>query len=169
MTYSIRTATIQDAAGIAKVHVDSWKSTYKGIMKQTVLDNLTYSSREASWRQNIECKGNIVFVAVNAEEQIIGFTSGCKTKEDEYPTYDADVTAIYLFEHEQGKGIGKAMLKRLLAEFKTMNYDSSIVKVLADNTSCRFYEAMGAEKIDSNPMLVAGDELELLTYGWEKI
>ncbi|MFE6169883.1 N-acetyltransferase family protein [Viridibacillus arvi] len=170
MAYVIRPATIEDIAGIAKVHVDSWRTTYKGLLKQDFLDNLTYSSREASWQRNIESEGNIIFVAVKEEDQqIVGFICGSKTQEGEYPTYDADLTAIYLFEHEQGKGIGKAMLKQLFVEFKKLNYSSSIVKVLEDNSSCRFYEAMGAEFIDSNPIQIGGEQLELLTYGWSKI
>ncbi|MGE7918985.1 N-acetyltransferase family protein [Viridibacillus sp. NPDC093762] len=171
MTYFIRLATTEDIAGIAKVHVDSWRTTYKGIIRQEFLDNLTYSNREALWKRNIERgrEGDTILVAVNEEEQIIGFTCGSKTQEGEYPTYDADLTAIYVFEHEQGKGIGKAMLKQLFVEFKKLNYSSSIVKVLEDNSSCRFYEAMGAKFIDSNPIQIGGEQLELLTYGWPKI
>lgn len=169
MNYSVRQATILDVAGIAKVHVDSWRTTYKGIMRQDFLDNLTYSSREALWQRSIESEGNVILVAVNEEEQIVGFTSGSKTQEGEYPNYDADVTAIYLFQGEQGKGIGKAMLHQLFAEFKKLNYSSSIVKVLEDNSSCRFYEAMGAEFIDSNTIQIGGKKLELLTYGWTRI
>ncbi|ETT85270.1 GNAT family N-acetyltransferase [Viridibacillus sp. FSL R5-0477] len=169
MTYFIRPATNEDIAGIAKVHVDSWRTTYKGIVKQDYLDKLTYSSREASWKRNIESEQNLILVAVNEEEQIVGFISGSKTQEGEYPTYDADLTAIYLFEHEQGKGIGKAMLKQLFAEFKKLNYKSSIVKVLEDNSSCRFYEAMGAKFIDSNPIQIGGEQLAILTYGWQEI
>lgn len=29
-----------------KVHVDSWKTTYKGILPDKIIDNITYESRE---------------------------------------------------------------------------------------------------------------------------
>lgn len=38
----IRKATINDAEGIAKVHVDSWRTTYKGIIPDEFLYNLSY-------------------------------------------------------------------------------------------------------------------------------
>lgn len=44
----IRIATIADAPAIAKVHVD-WRTTYKGIVSDDVLANLSYSQREEKW------------------------------------------------------------------------------------------------------------------------
>ncbi|MFK0522174.1 hypothetical protein ACINKY_08160 [Paenibacillus illinoisensis] len=38
----IREATINDAEGIAKVHVHSWRTTYKGIIPEEFLTNLSY-------------------------------------------------------------------------------------------------------------------------------
>lgn len=34
----VRIATLNDAAGIAKVHVDSWRTTYKGIIQEEFLN-----------------------------------------------------------------------------------------------------------------------------------
>lgn len=45
----IRKATLQDAEAIARVHVDSWKTTYKGIIPDNVLNNLSYTQRTEQW------------------------------------------------------------------------------------------------------------------------
>ena len=37
----LRRANINDAAAIAKVHVDTWKSTYKGIVPDDYLSSLS--------------------------------------------------------------------------------------------------------------------------------
>lgn len=37
----IRKAAVEDAAAIAKVHVDSWRTTYKGIMPSDYLNSLS--------------------------------------------------------------------------------------------------------------------------------
>lgn len=42
---NIRKANRDDAPGIAKVHVDSWRTTYKGIIPQSFLDELSYEQR----------------------------------------------------------------------------------------------------------------------------
>lgn len=49
----IRRAIISDAPGIAKVHVDSWRTTYKGIIPQSFLDGLSYEQRTKLWENNI--------------------------------------------------------------------------------------------------------------------
>lgn len=42
----IREATLSDACGIAKVHVDTWRTAYKGIINDEFLNELSYDKRE---------------------------------------------------------------------------------------------------------------------------
>lgn len=46
MGIHIRRAIKDDIQGIAKVHVDSWKTAYKGIFAEEILDNIAYEKRE---------------------------------------------------------------------------------------------------------------------------
>ena len=46
MEIHIRRAIKDDIPGIAKVHADSWKTTYKGIFPNEILENITYEQRE---------------------------------------------------------------------------------------------------------------------------
>lgn len=71
---NIRKARLKDAEGIARVHVDSWRTTYKGIIPDDYLNSLSYEQRTELWKNNIGKKGNYVLVAENTEEQVIGFT-----------------------------------------------------------------------------------------------
>lgn len=74
----IRKAKLDDATGIAKVHVDSWKSTYKGIIPDDFLNNLSYERRTELWKKNIAKEDNHVVVAENNEGQIVGFADAWK-------------------------------------------------------------------------------------------
>ncbi|WP_311195647.1 hypothetical protein [Planococcus sp. 107-1] len=49
----IRRAESGDAKGMAKVHVDSWRTTYKEIVPQHFLDGMSYSERENRWSRQI--------------------------------------------------------------------------------------------------------------------
>ena len=69
----IRKATKNDAEGIAKVHVDSWRTTYKGIIPDDLLFKLSYKNRTELWIKNIEKEDNFVVLAENPEGEIIGF------------------------------------------------------------------------------------------------
>lgn len=76
-----------------------------------------------------------------------------------------DVTSIYILNELQGLEIGKKLLKRLLPEFKSLDFNSASVKVLEKNSSCHFYEAMGAKIVDSMLTNIADDNLNYSFIG----
>ena len=45
MRVHIRVANVPDAAAIAKVHVDSWRTTYTGIVPDEYLAQLSYEQQ----------------------------------------------------------------------------------------------------------------------------
>lgn len=47
-------ANLHDAKEIARVHVDSWRETYEGIMPKEVLDKKSYEKRGALWKQILQ-------------------------------------------------------------------------------------------------------------------
>ena len=52
----IRKAKLVDAKGIAHVHMDSWLATYRGIVPDTYLDQISYGAREELWNDNLKAK-----------------------------------------------------------------------------------------------------------------
>ncbi|MBG9446181.1 GNAT family N-acetyltransferase [Cytobacillus firmus] len=163
----IRAAELSDAGGIAKVHVDSWRTTYKNIIPEEFLENLSYQSREELWI-NIIPKG-IVFVAENDEGQIVGFSSGGKERSGDYKEYQGELSSIYILKEFQGQGIGKALVKSVTKELGKSGMNTMLVFVLADNNSTLFYEAMGGKVIDKIEVEIAGKKLYELVYGWDTI
>lgn len=75
-----RQATSQDAKRIAKVHVDSWRTTYQGIIPDSYLDSLSYEQRTALWKRNIADEGNYIVVAENEDGEIVGFGTAEKAR-----------------------------------------------------------------------------------------
>ncbi|MGE7760291.1 N-acetyltransferase family protein [Peribacillus sp. NPDC097895] len=100
----IRKATLGDAKDIAKVHVDSWKSTYKNIIPDEFLKKLSYDQRTDAWNSNISKEGNYVFVAENNEGEIVGFAD-CGKRENNNVNNSGDLTSIYLLKEYQGIGV----------------------------------------------------------------
>lgn len=49
----IRKAILADAASIAKVQVDSWRTTYQGIVSEEFLSAMSYEDREQKWKNSI--------------------------------------------------------------------------------------------------------------------
>lgn len=163
----IRKAILTDAKGMAKVHVDSWKTTYTNIVPVEYLNNLSYESREQMWTNAIPDGG--IYVAENKEGMIVGFAKGGKERSGNYKGYDGELYAIYILKEYQGKGIGRSLVKPIIAEIKEMGLNSMLVLVLKDNPSRRFYESLGGRIIDSVEVEIGGKKLSELVYGWEDI
>jgi len=164
----IRNAILSDVKGIAKVHVDSWKTTYRNIIPDEFLEKLSYDQRTALWNHNISKEGNYVFVAVNNNGEIVGFAD-CGKRESNNVHNSGDLTSIYLLEEYQGKGIGKQLLKQLFIQFENLGFNRVFVEVLEDNKTRHFYEYYGAKLLKSEKIKLAGTELNLLVYEWSNI
>lgn len=163
----VRKAVLEDVKGIAKVHVDSWKTTYSNIVPKEYLNNLNYESRERLWKENIP-QGN-VYVAENDAGEIIGFSSGGKERTSQYPDYTGELYAIYILKEYQGNGIGKQLVKPIMEDLQKQSIFTMIVLVLEENSSRLFYEAIGGKKIDIIEIEIAGKALNELVYGWGDI
>ncbi|WP_336046242.1 GNAT family N-acetyltransferase [Solibacillus ferritrahens] len=162
----IRQAQLKDAAGIAKVHVDSWRTTYKGIIPDEYLDGLSYEQREELWERNMAAPDNYIVVAENSDGHIVGFATAGKREENQTDKA-ADLTSIYLFADMQGYGIGKMLMKELFIYFTQNGYEKIFVEVLKDNKTRHFYEHYGAQLVKEVQIKIGGKALDELIYEWE--
>ena len=91
----IREATAADVPQIARVHVDSWRTTYAGIVPADFLEGMSYEDFEVRWRGWMSESGGygIFYVAELPPDQIIGFASGGPRREDQYPEYEGELYA----------------------------------------------------------------------------
>ncbi|MCH7961702.1 MAG: GNAT family N-acetyltransferase, partial [Planctomycetes bacterium] len=50
---SIRPARVEDAAAIGPVHVESWRSTYAGLLPERMLLKLSNAEHESRWWRHV--------------------------------------------------------------------------------------------------------------------
>jgi L-amino acid N-acyltransferase YncA len=162
----IRRAEPNDAAGIAHVHVQSWRSTYRGIVPDSYLDALDEAERAGHWRDLLE-NGMLVLVAERAG-QVMGFATGGKSREN-MADCDAELYAIYLLEEAQGTKIGRDLLHELARTLSQQGFRSMEVWVLAKNPAKEFYARMGAEFAGSKEIEIGGATLMEMAYVWRDL
>jgi GNAT superfamily N-acetyltransferase len=160
---SIRLAEMQDAAAIAHVHVQSWLTTYNGLVPEEYLASLNEAERVPLWQEWLTRDIN-VFVA-EIEGKIVGFAGGGPIREP-LAAYDAELYAIYLLEEVQGRGIGKDLLSAVAEALVGKDHRSMLVWVLEQNPAVRFYEKTGAEHLMSKRIEIGGISLTELALGW---
>ena len=74
VSYEIRKAVPSDAEGIAHVHVKSWQTSYRGIIEQSFLDNISYEQRLKSRKEILKSKNTLQLV-VTFEGKTVGFVN----------------------------------------------------------------------------------------------
>ncbi|MCM3638115.1 GNAT family N-acetyltransferase [Sporosarcina luteola] len=162
----IREAMPGDEDGIARVHVDSWRTTYKGIVSESVLQNLSYEQRAENWRRGIG--RSTLYVAEVDSGEIVGFATGGKERTGNYDA-DGELYAIYLLNEMQGQGIGKKLMQTIAKNLKEQGFSSMLVWVLERNPSKTFYESLGGKAIDKTMIDIGGEEYKEIAYYWENI
>lgn len=167
----VRRATVDDAAGIAQVHVDSWRQTYQGVISDSFLRDLSYERRQAFWKKHLSAPENpaTAYVATAGEQDgIVGFAA-VGAEQGEKESFDAELFAIYVLRSYQGCGLGRALLHAGAAHLAAAGYESMLLWVLEDNPSRGFYERFGGEVVGEKRIDVGDQKLPAVAYGWESL
>ncbi|MBA2665592.1 MAG: GNAT family N-acetyltransferase [Trueperaceae bacterium] len=166
---TLRDATLDDASAIAAVLIDSMRSTYRGLLPDEVLDNLSYETRAAAVRAKLGDPGDdLILVALDGDGTIFGYISGGpeRTRDGEFA---AEVLDIYLLESGQGQGHGRALMIACVERFLERGLSSMLVWVFADNPGRLFYESLGGTAVREKKLVVGGRELLAIGYGWRDL
>lgn len=143
--FQIRIAELSDSEGIARVHTRSWQNAYRRILPDKWLDALRWEDRKIRWDAILSAGSrDSVFVATNAQNEIIGFASiGPSRDEDSEQHRTHELYAIYLTPENWGMGIGTALFLAALQEIPESAKWLSLW-VLEENIRGRkFYESIG--------------------------
>lgn len=167
----VRRARIEDSKAIARVHVDSWRSTYAGMLPEQTLLKLSSAKREARWWRQVlgrVHRRHYVYVAEDETDGVVGFISGGASRDRELDA-EGEVYALYLLDSYHGKGIGKALFLRLAQKLRDTCGKSLTVWVLAENPSRFFYEAIGGRRIALRTEALGDADVQEVAYGWDDI
>lgn len=163
---SIRNAEVQDAAAIAHVHVQSWLTTYAGVVPAEYLASLNEAERVTLWRDWLQ--RDICVHVAELEKVVVGFANGGPIREP-LGEYGAEMYAIYLLQAAQGKGIGRQLVGALATTLLATDFTNMVVWVLEQNPAVRFYEKSGAQHLRSKQIEIGGVPLSELALGWSDL
>jgi L-amino acid N-acyltransferase YncA len=166
----LREAAAADAGDIARVHIDSWRTTYRDIVPAEYLANLAYDERTAQWTRRLSDRepGTVVYLAADENGRIVGFAAGGRRREGD-PAYEAELYAIYLLEACQGQRIGRRLAMAVVQGLAAAGMRSMLAWVLADNPFRRLYVALGGQEIAERTIVIGGAALGEVAYGWPDI
>jgi ribosomal protein S18 acetylase RimI-like enzyme len=161
----IRRATPDDALALATLHIDSWRSAYRGFVPTSYLDGLDYDQRTARFRESLAARAEETYLA-EGDGDILGFlTVGPCRDEDVDGEVTGEIWGIYLAPQHWRKGIGTALCRYGEQLLRARGYRQAVLWVFADNDQARrFYEAMGFVADGASKVLRPGAPLEAVRY-----
>ncbi|WP_017327754.1 GNAT family N-acetyltransferase [Synechococcus sp. PCC 7336] len=141
---TIRKALESDASEIARIHVESWKGAYKGLMPDDVLDALNVSSKTEAWKSLLTNPENHSYVA-EVNSSTAGFASLCACRDpDKNSITVGEIAAIYVHPSNWRLGYGSRLIAKAFEFFRGFGNSEIILWVLEGNRMARdFYEKHG--------------------------
>jgi len=170
MAIVIRQATVQDAPAIARVRIDSWRTTYRGLVPDAYLDAMRLEDSVELWNRVLTAGANTtsVFVA-ESDGEVVGFAAGNMIEEVRYDL-DAELSAVYVRREFQHAGTGRRLVSAVARAQRAHGATGLIVWVIAENKPARaFYEGLGARLLVEQPFEWDGMELTEAGYGFRDI
>lgn len=156
-----REATSADIPALAHLHVDAWRATYERIYPLTEHETPTYEIREHQWINAFKTLDNSWFCyVVQDQDTLVGFAKGIPSA---HPDFPGELSKIYLLRDYHRQGLGRKLMGYTARWFLGKDISSMLLHADAKNPSCRFFEAMGGEKL-----LTARGEFHG-SYGWRDL
>ena len=172
----IRRATKSDAAEIGRVHVETWQSTYAGILPDSMLAQMSDVRQAAWWTRALSEPGEArgIFVAEAPDMGVVGFGSCGPVREmpdglDGTETRVGEVYTLYVEPDFQNQGLGRRLLDAMFRQLHADGHDTAVLWMLATNPNRFFYEGMGGRIVGAQRDRFAGTSVNEIAYAWRDL
>ncbi len=166
MEYIIRKRKVEDIEAIQKVITLGWQQTYRGIVNDNFLDNLSLNEEDRIKRskEKFDEKNNNVLV-LEVNNKVVGFVYYDKSDDIDY----GEICALYILKEYKGYGYGRKLFESATKELKKMGFDKIIVGCLEGNKSNEFYKHIGCKLKGSRIFSKAGEDYKENVYYYEML
>lgn len=156
----IRTADADDAAGIARVHINTWQVAYDGLIPADHLDQLDEEARTQQWTQILDDPAGLPVQVAVSSGTVIGFISVGRSRDQPSNPLQGEVYALYVDPEWWRQGVGRRLHDRGVDLMRSAGFASATLWVLDGNErAIAFY--LRQEWVDAE--VVQHDERPTLT------
>ena len=166
----VRGAGVEDAPAIGRVHVESWRTTYPGLLPDNYLASMDAADHATRWERLLGHRASR-HVALVAEQdgEVVGFASAGPDRDGDR-VYDGELYAIYLLERVQKQGVGRALVEAAADGLAQRGMRGMRVWVLRDNRPARgFYEHLGGQYLRERTLEFDQVVVPEVCYGWPDV
>lgn len=134
-----------DAEDLARVHIQSWRETYQGLLPDSFLSRMTVPVYARRFAASLIRPGEKEATLIAADRSgLVGYAAGGPSRSKR--AGEAEVTTLYVLRTAQGYGLGRRLLCDIARVFAANEATSLMLSVLRDNIPARgFYEHLGGQ------------------------
>jgi GNAT superfamily N-acetyltransferase len=168
---TIRAAGLADAVAIAKLHTDSWRSAYRGILRDDFLEGPLPENRRMLWHERLSDPERAAqLVLVDDQGGVIrGFACAFL---DADPEWGCLLDNLHVVPDLKGRGLGRQMMTAVAQQIWLSNPASRLhLWAYEQNLSARrFYERLGGVMNERHAELALdGTYVNAVRYGWSDL
>jgi ribosomal protein S18 acetylase RimI-like enzyme len=168
MSVVVRQARLEDAQAIGRIEIETWRSTYAGILPDRTLLGMSERRQTSSWMSFLRHRPQDVWVAQNAKSELLAF-GNCGAQRDGAVSFAGEVYTLYVLPDAQGQGLGRRVLLALFGRLVESGHASGLVWVVRANPARFFYERLGGHQVMHRPIPVGGEPVPAIAYGWSDL
>lgn len=154
----VRNIEEKDIPSVVDIQIDGWKSAYKGIVDNNILNSMNRNERIEKRKNDYKQNG---FIVAELNSQIVGFCRYIDSNKftPNISNIDCELLALYVKPNLKYNGIGTRLFQFVKNEFKSKNKTKMILWCLKDNEpSKKFYTKMGGEIVKERTIKIGGKE-----------
>lgn len=168
---TIRDSHRREARRLAEIYVETWRTTYAGMVPDSVLLNMSVDTQAVRWARYLERRSadEVILTAEADGVGAIGFASGgpARAGRGRRIAGTGEIYTLYVAPDWQGQGAGRALLDGLFERFRAAGYHRALLWVVANNPSRFFYEALGGRRTVERIERMWGVDLQEIGYEWD--
>ena len=164
MAFEIRRAAERDVPGIATVVVDTWRSTFAGLLPSEYLDDLSHAHQERR-HQRMFGRSDVIYHVALDNEAVVGFASGGVSRHDRFSQAN-ELYAIYVLPTAQRRNIGSILFRRVVTDLQQFDRQGLVTMALALNPYRHFYSNLGGREEDGGTLALGSVAVEQIAYTW---
>jgi ribosomal protein S18 acetylase RimI-like enzyme len=142
-TIRLREATREDAAGIARVRGEGWRTAYAGIIAAEILDAIDESADTARFAGRIGTEPDVHLLVAELDGEVVGFCTYGPDR-DEPSSGRGEIYALYVSPGVWRSGAGTILIQAAVSDCRDRGITEIRLWTLTDNSQARdFYARRG--------------------------
>jgi GNAT superfamily N-acetyltransferase len=168
---TLRCAEVTDEPAIARLHADSWRTAYRGILRDDFLDGTVSANRRELWRtrfSEIDREDQLILVSEESGK-IQAFACAFLDADPEWGTL---LDNLHVIPGLKGRGLGRQLISAVAENIRRHGLHSALhLWVYEQNMPARgFYERLGGVITDCVAEAAPdGSRVNALRYGWREL